>query len=61
MKKTLILLCTFIIAGELEVNGDLKVLGDIESTTIDSLLNKILILQQQLDNPSFMGYKNIEV
>ena len=31
MKKTLILLCTFIVAGELEVDGNLKVKGNIDA------------------------------
>ena len=31
MKKTLILLCTFVIAGELEVDGNLKVKGTVDA------------------------------
>jgi uncharacterized protein (TIGR02145 family) len=45
MKKLLILLITFTFATELEVDGDLKVTGNIQAGTIDSL--QIVIEQQQ--------------
>ena len=49
MKKLLAILClTFLLAGELEVDGDLNVTGTIQSQTIDSLLQVIQDLQSQL-------------
>ena len=37
MKKIILILCSFVIAGELEVDGNLIVTGDIDSPTIDAL------------------------
>jgi hypothetical protein len=38
MKKLIILIfSSLLFSGELEVDGDLKVTGSVESTTIDSL------------------------
>ena len=49
MKKILYILClSFSFAGELEVDGDLTVTGEIQSTTIDSLLQVIADLQSQI-------------
>ena len=42
------LFASFLFAGELEVDGDLKVTGSVESTTIDSLKAVIADLQAQL-------------
>ena len=39
----------FLCAGELEVNGDLKVSGNIEAGTIDSLQQVIGTLQLQIE------------
>ena len=49
--KTLIILIflSLLFSGELEVDGDLKVTGSVESTTIDSLKAVIADLQAQLD------------
>ena len=47
MKKLLILLITFTFATELEVDGDLKVTGNIQAGTIDSLQQIIAELQAQ--------------
>ena len=48
--KTLIILIfsSLLFSGELEVDGDLKVTGSVESTTIDSLKMVIAQLQAQL-------------
>ena len=43
-----ILFTAFLFSGELEVDGDLKVTGTVESTTIDSLKMVIAQLQAQL-------------
>ena len=49
MKKIFtILIFTSLFAGELEVDGDLTVTGNIQSQTIDSLLQVISDLQSQL-------------
>ena len=49
MKKILtILLISTLFAGELEVDGDLTVTGNIQNQTIDSLLQVIADLQSQL-------------
>ena len=43
-----ILLCSILLSAELEVDGNLKVTGSVESTTIDSLKAVIAQLQAQL-------------
>jgi len=49
LKKIFYILClSFSFAGQLEVDGDLTVTGQIQSTTIDSLLQVIADLQAQL-------------
>ena len=49
MKKIYLLLTiTFLFSGELEVDGDLNVTGNINSQTIDSLLVVIANLQSQI-------------
>ena len=49
MNKLLIILSLcFVFAGELEVDGDLKVTGNIEAGTIDSLQQVIAGLQAQI-------------
>ena len=49
MKQLLsILLISTLFAGELEVDGDLTVTGNIQNQTIDSLLQVIADLQSQL-------------
>ena len=45
---TIILCMSFIFSGELEVEGDLKVTGNIEAGTIDSLQQTISAQQQQI-------------
>jgi len=45
MKTILVIFASFLFAGELEVDGDLKVTGSVESVTIDSL--KAVIAQLQ--------------
>ena len=51
MTKLLIILSLcFVFAGELEVDGDLKVTGNIEAGTIDSLQQVIADLQAQIAN-----------
>ena len=52
MKKILFILLSFGLAAELEVDGDLKVTGTIESVTIDSLqqqINSLLLLIADLE------------
>ena len=52
MKKLFILLFSMAMAGEMTVDGNLKVTGIVESTTIDSLqlqINSLLILISQLE------------
>jgi hypothetical protein len=49
MKKLLILIfSSLLFSGEMEVDGNLKVTGTVESTTIDSLKAVIADLQAQL-------------
>ena len=48
-KLFLILSLSFMLAGEMEVDGDLNVSGTIQSQTIDSLLQVIQDLQSQLN------------
>ena len=43
-----ILFASILFSGELEVDGDLKVTGSIESATIDSLMQVIAQLQAQI-------------
>jgi hypothetical protein len=43
-----ILLCSILLSAEMEVDGDLKVTGTVESATIDSLKAVIADLQAQL-------------
>ena len=51
IKNILILLSfTLLFSQELEVEGDLKVTGTVESTTIDSLQQVIANLQAQIDS-----------
>ena len=49
-KLLLILSLSFILAGEMEVDGDLNVSGDIQSPTIEQLQAQIAALQQGADN-----------
>ena len=46
----LILSTSILLSGELEVDGDLKVTGNIQNQTIDSLLQVIQDLQSQLSS-----------
>ena len=48
MKNIVFILLSFCLAGEMEVDGDLKVTGNIQSQTIDSLLQVIQDLQNQI-------------
>ena len=49
MKTVIILIfSSLLFSGELEVDGDLKVTGNIQNQTIDSLLQVIQSLQSQL-------------
>ena len=48
MKKIIIILFSMVMAQELEVDGDLKVTGNIQNQMIDSLLQVIQDLQSQL-------------
>ena len=51
MKHILILLSfSLIFSQELEVEGDLKVTGNLEAATIDSLQHVIANLQAQIDS-----------
>ena len=45
---TIILCMSYVFSGELEVEGDLKVTGNIEAGTIDSLQQTISAQQQQI-------------
>ena len=47
-KLIYIIFASFIFSGELEVDGDLTVTGNIQNQTIDSLLQVIADLQRQL-------------
>jgi len=49
-KLFLILSLSFMLAGEMEVDGDLNVSGDIQSPTIEELQAQIAALQQGADN-----------
>jgi len=49
-KILLILSLSFMLAGEMEVDGDLNVSGDIQSPTIEELQAQIAALQQGADN-----------
>ena len=49
MKKIFtILILSSLFAGELEVDGDLTVTGNIQAGTIDSLEQRILVLEEQI-------------
>jgi len=49
-KLFLILSLSFMLAGEMEVDGDLNVSGDIQSPTIEELQAQIVALQQGANN-----------
>ena len=48
MKKIVFVFISFCLAGELEVDGDLKVTGTIQASTIDSLLSLIAQLEMRI-------------
>ena len=48
-KLLILIFSSLLFSGELEVDGDLKVSGSVESTTIDSLKAVIVDLQAQLE------------
>tara|TARA_B100001094_G_scaffold303173_1_gene331060 strand:+ start:1105 stop:1662 length:558 start_codon:yes stop_codon:yes gene_type:complete len=56
-KLIYIIFASFIFSGELEVDGDLTVTGNIQNQTIDSLLQVIADLQSQIT--SMQGVSNI--
>ena len=59
-KLFIILFSSFLISAELEVEGDLKVTGNIQAGTIDSLQQIIADLQAQIllmqEQISFLNY-----
>ena len=56
---TILIFCTTMFAGELEVDGNLTVTGTIQSQTIDSLLQVIADLESQI--ASIGGSGNSEI
>ncbi|MDB4125675.1 hypothetical protein N9597_00145 [Candidatus Marinimicrobia bacterium] len=50
MKKILLISLSMLFAGEMEVDGDLNVSGNIQSSTIEELQAQITALQQGADN-----------
>lgn len=61
MKKFLIILLAITFTQELEVDGDLKVTGNIQAGTIDSLVQVIASLQEQVNNLPLIHRKVFEV
>ena len=59
MKKLFILLFSILMAGELEVDGDLKVVGNVQVGTIDSLEQEISLQQQQISALEVSPFRNI--
>ena len=68
MKKIIIILCSFIMAGELEVDGNLTVTGGINSPTIDALRDDgdyeyeiyfVIMAIHESGNVSKSGYKKL--
>ena len=50
MRRLVILIFSIVVAGELEVDGNLTVTGTIQSGTIDSLAQVIANQQQQINS-----------